>query len=80
MKRRQFTEPLTINGSVVAKHLEDLGCPEMAAFVRRLDTSARESNRRDAEWRQRWRDLVERLRKYEPLEEHETVTYRSEWD
>jgi hypothetical protein len=59
-------EPATIDGNVIAEHLDAIGRPRMADFVRWMATMTRDAGRRERELRDAYAGLLERLHRHEP--------------
>lgn len=65
--RKAADEGLTmIDATRVAAHLERTGCPNFASFVRQLDASATQANRRHTVLMADYLGLRQRLDQYEP--------------
>ena len=73
---RQDHEPVTIDATVIASHLDDHGCPRMAAFVRHLGESCRAANAREQHLRDAVASVLEQLHKYEPPAQRVIPDYR----
>jgi hypothetical protein len=59
-------EPLTIDASVIAEYLERQGCPNMASFIRSLDSRSRDAYLREEGLKAKIAALAKRLHQYEP--------------
>jgi hypothetical protein len=59
-------EPVNIDASVIAEYLERQGCPNMASFLRVLDSRSRDAYRREEALKDKINALAKRLHQYEP--------------
>jgi hypothetical protein len=59
-------EPLTIDASVIAEYLERQARPDMASFIRVLDSRSRDAYLREEALKDKIAALAARLHKYEP--------------
>jgi hypothetical protein len=59
-------EPLTIDASVIAEYLERQARPDMASFIRVLDSRSRDAYRREEALKDKIDVLAKRLHQYEP--------------
>ena len=59
-------EPANIDASVIAEYLERQGCPNMASFLRLIDSRSRDAYAREQGLKDKIAALAARLHKYEP--------------
>jgi len=59
-------EPVNIDASVIAEYLERQARPNMAAFIRVLDSRSRDAYRREEALKDKIAALAARLNQYEP--------------
>jgi hypothetical protein len=59
-------EPLNIDASVIAEYLERQARPNMAAFIRVLDSRSHDAYLREEALKDKIAALAKRLNKYEP--------------
>lgn len=59
-------EPLTIDAGVVADYLGRMRKPQMASFVRHLNSRVTEANQTEMRLRKQCQELFQRLQRYEP--------------
>jgi hypothetical protein len=59
-------EPVNIDASVIAEYLERQARPNMAAFIRALDSRSRDAYRREESLKEKIAALAKRLHEHEP--------------
>jgi hypothetical protein len=59
-------EPLTIDASVIAEYLERQARPDMASFIRSLDSRSRDAYLREEALKDKIAALAKRLHEHEP--------------
>jgi hypothetical protein len=59
-------EPLNIDASVIAEYLERQARPDMASFIRSLDSRSRDAYLREEALKDKVDALAKRLHQYEP--------------
>jgi len=59
-------EPVNIDASVIAEYLERQARPNMAAFIRALDSRSRDAYLREEALKDKINALAKRLHQYEP--------------